>query len=158
MQEERTERQPVGIWILVVVCALAVVFTLACGAAYSGIQQARLTAAKASLGQIESVFYLAERMAADDGLRAPGAYENVLRSYESSEEGAELSEYEKAVRGYMLDYFGTGREFDFAVTRYGDAGNTHVQVYFFPTRGRTNIGSDRYYVAVDGNIVESSTS
>lgn len=154
MQDEQQEKQPIGVWILVIVCSLAIVFTLASGAAYAGVNEARLTAAKASVGQIESVFYLAERTVRDDGHTPPeGSYDNLLKSYDD-ETDTLLSEYERALLDAMLLYFGAGRDFDFAVTRFEDGSGSHTRVYYFPVKGRTDLGRDPYYMTLDGQLTQ----
>ncbi len=138
-------------------CFLAVVVAaLACGGAYTAIQQARLSAAKASLGQIESVFFLAGAKAEESGLAAPaGSFDHLLKSYDEASE-ASLTPYEKYVLGAMLDNFGTARDFDFALSRYQDGAGMHTRILFFPVRGRTNTATDRYYLMVDGKILENN--
>lgn len=155
MQE--TERQPrglsTGLWLLIVICTGAVALSLACGAAYSGIKSARSTAAKASLGQIESVMLLAEQAAEADGFTPQdGAFTGMLTSYSGS--GQTLTRYEKYLQETMMTVFGSNREFDFAVTRYEDSGGTHTYLYYFPQKGRTDLKNDRYFLLVDGQFSE----
>lgn len=161
MQNEREEtKSPVtGVWVLVMICVAAIIMTLACGAAYSGIQKARMTAAKASLGQIELAFFLAENNAVNEGFTAPsGSMERILRSYEdASEAGAFVySTYEKYVLDTMLDVFAPQRDFDFAIRRFQDGTGTHTQVYYFPVKGRTNTQTDLHYVMTDGLVEEKN--
>ncbi len=149
-------RNNTGMWVLVLVCMAAVIFALTSGAAYTGISAARLSAAKASAGQIESVFLLAEVAAAETGLRPEeGTVKNVLKSYEDGS-GAVLSEYEQYLLDYMMASFGPQRDFDFSVERYEDGSGVHLQIQFFPVKGRTNTGGDRYYMALDGVITEKN--
>ncbi len=145
----------VGIVTLVFACLLVVTVSLCSGAAYTAIQQARLSAAKASLGQIESVFYLAEAKAAQSGFTAPeGSYDHLLKSYDETGD-TPLTQYEKYVLGAMLDTFGPNRDFDFALSRYQDGAGMHTRILYFPVRAHTNTGADRYYMMVDGKISEN---
>ncbi len=158
MEEARGEHGPAGtgLWILVLVCVSAVILALAGGAAYTGISAARLSAAKASAGQIESVFLMAEMAAAGEGLRPEGgSLQNTLKSYEDGT-GASLGEYEQYLLDYMLAAFGPQRDFDFSVERYEDGSGVHVKIQFFPVKGYTSPGSDRYYLALDGVITENN--
>ena len=154
--QQPSSRMSTGMWILVLVCTGAIILALTSGAAYTGISNARLSAAKASCGQIESVFLLAEKTAQGSGLRPKAENtDNLLKSYEDTE-GAALSEYEKFVLDYMLETFGPSRDFDFAVKRFEDGTGVHTQIYYFPVKGRTNLSNDRYYVTTDGKISENN--
>ena len=156
--EQKKASQPgIGVWLLVIVSIALVIFTLACGAAYTGISSARLTAAKASAGQIESVFLLAEKEAEINDLRpSDGSFDNMLKSYEDTTSSS-LSDYEKFLLDSMLDTFGTGRDFDFAIKRFEDGSGVHTQIYYFPVKGRTNTSQDRYYLVTDGIISENNS-
>ncbi|MDL2254218.1 hypothetical protein LJC49_09185 [Ruminococcaceae bacterium OttesenSCG-928-I18] len=146
-----------GIWILVIVCMGLVIFTLACGAAYTGISSARMTAAKASAGHIESVFFLAEKTAEENGLRPENeTADNLLTSYGDSSD-SELSDYEQFVLDSMLDTFGPQRDFDFAIKRFEDGSGVHTQIYYFPVKGLTNLNQDRYYLVTDGILTENNS-
>lgn len=139
-------------WLVAMVCTAVVVLALCSGAAYTAVQQARLTAAKASIGQIEAVLLLAEEKAERDGLGAPPeTYGSMLKSYDG-EFKTDLTPYENYVLNAMLDSFGSGRDFDFAVTRYQDGAGIHTQIYFFPSRGKTDTRLDRHYVMLDGKV------
>ncbi len=143
---------PRNAWLLILVCAVAVVFALTGGAAYAGIGQARMAAAKASLGQIESTFLMAEQAAAAENLAPPAdGVESLLQSYASE---GELNAYEQFTLNAMLDAFGPERDFDFAISRFADAAGIHTSILYFPTKGRTNIQKDRYYSMVDNNVTE----
>lgn len=141
-----------AVWITAIVCTAVVIFAICGGAAYTAVQQARLTAAKASIGQIEAVLLLAEEKSLQDGLGpVPEAYENLIKSYDGAA-AANLTPYENYILNAMLDSFGPNREFDFAVTRYQDSAGQHLQIYYFPQRGRTDLKIDRYYVMYDGKV------
>lgn len=147
-------KSSVVLWVVVLVCVAAVVLTLAFGAAYTGIESARRTAALANLRQIESVLLLAEKSAEEEGLPSPVAgTEKMLKSYDETS-WSELHAYERFLLDYMLDFFGPNRDFDFAVSRYRDAAGQHTYIYFFPVRGKNNLSSDKYYLMLDGNLVE----
>ncbi len=150
-----TKGMSAAVWIIVLVCLSAIIISLAFGTAYAGIQAARTTAAKASLGEIETVFALAEVQAQEAGLTPPaGSYQNLLKSYDS--DTASLTPYERYVLETMLEMFGEQRDFDFAVTRYEDAAGLHTYVYYFPTRGQTDMRTDRYYVMIDNSFEEKN--
>lgn len=157
MQEQAHSGQrggnlPLSVWLLIVLAVIAVVTAFAAGAAYTGISQARTVAARASLGQIESTYNLAGRAAADEGLKPEGdGEETLIQSYGS---GGEQSAYEAYVLSAMLDAFGPDRDFDFAVSRYEDLAGTHTRILFFPVLGRTDMGSDPFYVSMDGQLVD----
>lgn len=156
MQKTNTdnEKMPVALWGLALVCIAAIIFSLCGGAAYTAIRQARLSAAKASIGQIEAVLFLAEDNAEKNGYGpAPAIYGNLLKSYDQSSE-ASLTEYERYVLKAMLESFGTERDFDFAITRFEDSAGIHTQVYFFPYRGHTDMRRSRYYQMTGGQVVE----
>lgn len=156
MQQKNNDNSSfgVGVWVLILLCLIVVVFTFACGAAYTGIQEARHSAAKASLGHIESVFLLAEARAREQGLTPPeGSYENLLKSYDEADSAA-LPEYEKFVLNAMLESFGPGRDFDFAVERYQDGPGMRTTIYYFPTKGRTNLGSDQHFILSNGQLLQ----
>lgn len=143
-----------AVWALILLCVVVVVFTIACGAAYTGVENARLTAAKASLGHIESVFYLAEQRATAQGLTPPeGSYENLLKSYDSAD-SANLPDYEKFVLNSMLEIFGPARDFDFAVERYQDGAGMKTTIYYYPVKGRTDNKSDPHYILRGGRLVQ----
>lgn len=158
MHQTNNDRQnlPLAVWVLVVLCLAVVIFALCGGAAYTGIQQARLSAAKASIGQIEAVLYLAEEKAQQDGYGAPPAsFENLLKSYDDAS-GIILSPYEDYVLKAMLESFGPNRDFDFAITRYEDGAGVHTQVYYFPDKGKTDTRKDRYYLLKGGVVTEEN--
>ncbi len=153
----QTKTAGTGIWLLVLVCMGVVIACLAGGAAYTGISAARLTAAKASAGQIESVYLLADTLARQQGLRPQAdSGERLLKSYEDGENTA-LTEYENFVLTTMLEVLGPERDFDFAISHFEDGSGPHTQVYYFPFKGQTNLSRDRYYFAVDGTIRESNS-
>lgn len=157
MQDMEKEKHSwsISVITLVFACLLVVVISFTSGAAYTAIQNARLSAAKASLGQIESVFYLAEIKAGQSGLTPPeGSYDHLLKSYDEAGD-TPLTQYEKYVLGAMLDTFGANRDFDFALSRYQDGAGMHTRILYFPVRGYTNTGADRYYMMVDGKIMEN---
>lgn len=152
--EHRENNLPLSAWLLVLACVAAAIIAFSAGTAYTGINQARLVAAKASLGQIESTYLLADRVAADEGLKPPAdGVESLIRSYESE---GKPSAYEQFVLSAMLDAFGANCDFDFAVSRYEDISGTHTRILYFPARGRTDTQKDRYYTMMDGNIVENN--
>lgn len=154
MQEEhRDNTLPGSVWLLILVCTSAVIIALAAGTAHTGISRARLSAAKASLGHIESVYVLADAAAADNSLRPEaGGAESLIRSYEND---SSASAYEQYVLQVMLEAFGSGRDFDFAVSRFEDASGLHTSILYFPAKGRTNVRKDSYYLMLDGVLVES---
>lgn len=153
LEEQRENNLPVGVWLLILLCAVVVVAAFAGGAAYTGVSQARHVAAKASLGQIESTFLMADRAAADEGLKPPGdGAESLIRSYDTTGGG---TAYEQYVQSAMLDAFGAARDFDFAVSRFEDAAGQHTRILYFPVAGRTDTGRDPYYLMLDGAILDS---
>ena len=156
MNHEEKKGASTGVWVIVLICVAAVIFALCGGAAYSGIQQARLTAAKASIGQIEAVLYLAEERAEQQGLgTSPGSFSSLLKSYDNASV-AMLPDYERAVIDDMLGSFGPARDFDFAISRHEDNTGVHTQIYFFPTRGRVDMKTDRYYLLSAGALSENN--
>ncbi|MDL2293857.1 hypothetical protein LJC60_04415 [Ruminococcaceae bacterium OttesenSCG-928-D13] len=158
MRENREEKRTIGmgLWVLSMVCVAVVCFALFGGVAYSGIRQAQLSAATASLGQIESTLLLAERYAEDNGYgAAPRAYDNVLRSYDDSSYTG-LTPQEKFVLDTMLDSFGQSRNFDFAITRVEDSSGVQTQIYFFPVKGRTDARRDHHYLLSGGKVLEKN--
>lgn len=143
-------------WILALVCVAVVVFSLCGGAAFAGISQARYAAARAGTGQIEAVLHLAEEQAEKNGLGPrPATFTDLLKSYDLSYDEARTP-YERYVLERMLDSFGPARSFDFAITRFEDAQGIHTQIYFFPTRGRTDLRADHYYHLSGGVLYEEN--
>lgn len=131
--------------LLVGLCLFVIVLVVCAGAAYTGIQKAKDQAASAHVGYIEAVLLLAERQAADQGLgEAPAVYENMLQSYDNGG-NIPMTTYERSVLQAMLERMGTHRDFDFAITRYEDGFGIHTVIYYFPTRGRTDMRRDAYY-------------
>lgn len=156
-QINTTEHKSTGVWVLILVCMGAIILALAGGAAYTGISSARLSAAKASAGQIESVFLLAEMAATSNGLPgAGGSLSQPLKSFEDAT-GTTLNEYEQFLLDNMLAAFGPKRDFDFSVERLEDGNGVHLQIQYFPIKGRTSPTEDRFYVALDGVITEKNT-
>lgn len=154
LTEYKESNLPVGVWLLILLCAVAVVVAFVGGAAYTGISQARHVAAKASLGQIESVYLMADAAAVGEGLKPAGeGEESLIQTYASS--GSD-SAYEQYVRNAMLDAFGAGRDFDFAISRLEDAAGWHTRILYFPVLGRTDTNRDPHYLMLDGDIIESS--
>ncbi len=152
-QKRRGSNISTGIWLLIIVCVIVVMFTLACGAAYTGISKAQTAAVKASLGHIESTLYLAETKAQMEELVVPaGSYKDLLKSYSESEAVA-LPAYERYVLETMLDIFGPDRDFDFAIERYQDSDEMKTTIYFFPEKGKTNIDKDRHYIMSNGQLI-----
>lgn len=143
-------------WVLAMVCMAAIIFSLCGGAAFTAVKDARLSAARASIGQIEAVLLLAEKSAQENNYGAPPAvYQNVLKSYDDGA-GVILSDYERYVLKTMLDSFGTARSFDFAITRYQQGNSIYTQVYYFPVRGRTDVRTDRYYLMEGSSVTEKN--
>lgn len=137
-----------GVWLLILFSSSAIIITLAFGAAFTGIQTARQSAAKASLGHIESVLILAEYKASVNGYGNPGVpFSGMLKSYGEAETEA-LDAYSQFVLDTMLEVFGEERDFDFAVSRYDDGGG-HTIIYFFPVKGKTDLKTDKYYMLTD---------
>ncbi len=144
----------VGLWLAALVCLAAVIFALCGGVAFSAIRESRLAAAKAGIGQIEAVLYLAERTAELNGLGpAPTEYGDMLKSYDQASQ-IELGDYEKYVLTAMLATFGPARDFDFGVVRQRDVSGVQLQVFYFPVKGRTDVSKDRYYSMRGGQVVE----
>lgn len=138
--------------VLIFACALVVIFAFISGAAYTSVQQARRTAAEASLGQIEAVLALAEKTAEESGLGTPPeSYQNLLKSYDTGGNAA-LPPYERFILNYMMEYFGGARGFDFAVARYLEG----TEIYFFPVKGATNTQTNKYYLLKGGNVTEGN--
>lgn len=158
MHNSKDDKLPTTwVWVFSMVCMAVIIFAICGGIAYSSIQQARLAAAKASIGHIEAVLLLAEKTAEEEGLgTAPATYSSLLKSYGDSFEPDQTA-YEKFVVSAMLQSFGPNRGFDFAITRFQDTAGIHTEVYFFPTKGRTNQKTDRYYLAADGVVTENNT-
>lgn len=153
---EEKKGAPTFVWVVALVCVGAIIFALCGGAAYASVQQAKVSAAKASIGHIEAVLLLAEKEAEDSGLGAPpAAFSTLLKSYDSAG-AAILPEYERTVLTLMLDSFGVGRDFDFAINRFSDGAGAHTQIYFFPVRGKTNVGTDKYYLLSAGQLTENN--
>lgn len=158
MQDSAQNRRGASnaLWLLALVCVAVTVFALCAGAAYSGIRAARFDAARAHIGQIEAVLLLAEKAAEENGLgQPPEVYENLLKSYDDKTE-ITISAYERYVLDSMIESFGSARGFDFAVTRFADGAGVHTQVYYFPTRGGTDLRSDHYYLLSDGAVLEKN--
>ncbi len=154
-QTENDKRTPsVGLWLAALVCLGAVIFALCAGVAYSAIRQSRLAAARAGVGQIEAVFYLAEKTAEVNGWGpAPAEYGGMLKSYDQASQ-IDLNEYEKYILAAMLATFGQSRDFDFGVVRQHDAGGVFLQVIYFPVKGQTDASKDRYYTIRGAEVVE----
>lgn len=143
-----------ALWVTSLVAVAIIVFAICGGAAYTAVGQARLSAARASIGHIEAVLLMSEMRAEKDGLgEPPPAYQNLIKSYDDSSSVIPTS-YEKYILTTMNESFGPGRDFDFAVTRYQDSGGSHVQVYYFPNAGRTDMRRDRYYLLTGGVVTE----
>ncbi len=155
MDKERREDKgiAVGTWILIVFSAVLLVGVLCAGVAYSEIRNAKISAAKANLGQIESVFLMAEMQAKQAGLSVPenGIMEGVIKSY-SNTGGKTLTPYEQYIQDAMMDYFGNNSSFDFAVSRYQDSGGIHTIVYFFPVKGKNDTKIDQYFLVSNGEF------
>lgn len=144
----------VPLWVLSMVCVAVVCFALSAGAAYSHVREARLSAARASVGQIEATLLLAERYAEENGYGPPpAAYDNVLRSYDTSSNN-QLTPQEQYVLSAMLEMFGARRDFDFAVSRVADGSATQTQIYYFPVKGKTDARFDRHYQKIGGKVAE----
>lgn len=153
-EEKESHNLPASVWLIIIICLAIVIFSITSGASYSGIQEARLSAAKASLGQIESTFLLAEHTAADENLKSTGAdADNIIQSYDSS---VEMSQYDQYILNAMQDSFGADRDFDFAVSRYEDSAGVHIRVLYFPVRGQTDTRRDRYYLMIDGAVNQNN--
>ncbi|MGD9560392.1 MAG: hypothetical protein AB7V55_07290 [Oscillospiraceae bacterium] len=155
-EENRRASWPVSVWVAALLCVSIVIFTLCSGAAYASVRQANMTAAKASIGQVEAVLNLAQCKAEADGLGAPAtSFSTLIKSYDEAG-AAVLPEYERYVLSAMLESFGPARDFDFAFSRFEDGAGVHTQVYFFPTRGKTDIKADRYYLFSAGVLSENN--
>lgn len=145
---------PTSIWLVIVAMAVLITVSVSMGVAYSGISRARTAAAKANLGYIESTLRLAEISAEENGFGPPPeSYEGTLRSYEGNRG---LGEYERFILAYMIDALGKDRDFDFAVNKFTNASGNHVQIYYFPTRGRVDTKIDKFYVWQDGKFPENN--
>lgn len=157
MQYSNEKRNlPATVWLMILACAVAVIFALCAGGAYAGIREAQLTAARASVGHIEAVLLLAEKNAAEAGMgQPPSSYSNLLKSYDDAN-SANLPDYEKYVLDRMLDSFGPQRDFDFAISRREDGTGRNVEIYYFPSIGRNDTGRDHYYLYSGGQIVEKN--
>lgn len=156
MHEEHREHRnlPVSIWLLILACVIVVILSLSAGAANTGIRQAQMEAAKASLGQIETTYFYAQYVAENEGLSpSSDTSENLIQSYGDT---AKLGKYERYILNAMLESFGAGRSFDFAISQYEDDSGTHTRVLFFPVKGRTDTFSDHYYMMMDGSVVENN--
>lgn len=153
-EEKENHNLPMSVWIIIIVCLAIVILSITAGASYSGIQEARFAAAKASLGQIESTFLLAEKEAEDEGLKATGdETDSIIQSYDST---AEMSQYDQYILNAMLDVFGSERGFDFAVSRYEDSAGTHIRILYFPVRGQTDTQGNEYYLMIDGAVNQNN--
>ena len=142
-----------GTWILILISVVLLVGVLCAGVAYTEIKNAKVSAAKANLGQIESVFLMAEMQAKQAGLAVPenGVLENMLKSY-SNTGGKTLTPYEQYIQDTMMDYFGNNRSFDFAISRYQDSGGIHIIVYYFPIKGKNDTKNDQYFLVSNGEF------
>lgn len=155
-QKDDKKNSATGIWILAIVSVAIMILSLSGGAAYTAVQKARLSAARANIGHIQTALQLAEMQAEQDGLGPPPqTYENLLKSYNDAK-STPLSPYEKYILAHLLDLFGSNRDFDFAVTRYQDATGAHIQVYYFPVAGRTDVKRDRHFIMTGGVITEKN--
>ena len=144
------------LFIISLVAVALITLSLAGGAAYTAVREARLSAAKARVEQIGTVLLMAEMKAEQAGLGpAPESYDSLLKSYEGNA-GYGLSEHDRFVLAYMLDAFGPGRDFDFAATRFADSGGSHLQIYYFPALGQTDVKRSHHYVLTAGALSEKN--
>lgn len=157
MNRENEKKYSITLVALACASALLVVFALCSGAAYTAVRQARLSAAAASVGQLEAVLLLAENSAAESGLGSTAGADGqtLLKSYDQSDI-LSMPDYDKHVLNYMLQYFGNGRSFDFAVSRYQEGTTLRTEIYYFPTKGLTDTKIDRYYLMKDGQVTEKN--
>lgn len=151
MMTEKNKGMSTSTWILLLLAAIVVTATISFGIAYSTINDAKITAAKTSIGQIEAVFNMAQMAAEQENLKVPenGIIDNTIKSYHSGT-GQPLSPYEQYIIDKMMDYFGENRDFDFAISRYQDVSGVNTIIYYFPMRGKTDAKVDKYYLLEKG--------